>query len=81
MVFIHGGAFKYGETTESSYGPDYLLEKNVVFVSVNYRLGALGEFWFGFLLSLNDNNTRFIENIQDSLVYLIHQLTFRAMQA
>ncbi|XP_037041077.1 esterase B1-like [Bradysia coprophila] len=42
MVFIHGGAFKYGDTTENSYGPDYLLEKNVVFVSINYRLGAFG---------------------------------------
>lgn len=44
MVFIHGGAFKYGDTTENSYGPDYLLEKNVVFVSINYRLGAFGKF-------------------------------------
>lgn len=42
MVWIHGGAFKYGDSTENLYGPDYLLEKNVVFVSINYRLGALG---------------------------------------
>lgn len=42
MVWIHGGAFRYGDSTENMYGPDYLLEKNVVFVSINYRLGAFG---------------------------------------
>lgn len=42
MLWIHGGGFRWGNSTESSYGPDYLLEKDVVFVSINYRLGALG---------------------------------------
>lgn len=42
MVWIHGGGFKKGSADESLYGPDYLLQRNVVFVSVNYRLGALG---------------------------------------
>lgn len=49
MVWIHGGAFKYGDSTENMYGPDYLLEMNVIFVSVNYRLGALGTY-FSFAL-------------------------------
>lgn len=42
MVWIHGGAFKMGSGDDDVYGPDYLLQKNVVFVSMNYRLGALG---------------------------------------
>ncbi|KAJ6643820.1 Esterase B1, partial [Pseudolycoriella hygida] len=42
MIWIHGGGFKYGNTAEELFGPDYLLQKNIVFVSINYRLGALG---------------------------------------
>ncbi|ODM96611.1 Esterase E4 [Orchesella cincta] len=40
MVFIHGGGFFFGSS--SIYGPAYLLDQDVVLVSVNYRLGALG---------------------------------------
>lgn len=43
MVWIHGGAFMMGSSEEEMYGPDYLMQKNVVFVSINYRLGAFGE--------------------------------------
>lgn len=47
MVYIHGGAFKYGSGNTDMYGPDYLVEKDVVIVTINYRLGVLG------FLSLN----------------------------
>uniref|UniRef100_A0A182QVZ9 Carboxylic ester hydrolase n=1 Tax=Anopheles farauti TaxID=69004 RepID=A0A182QVZ9_9DIPT len=40
MVFIHGGAFVVGAA--SHYEPDYLLEKDIVLVSIQYRLGPLG---------------------------------------
>lgn len=43
MVFFHGGGFLFGSGTEDSkHGPDYLIEKDVVIVSLNYRLGILG---------------------------------------
>ncbi|XP_013176488.1 PREDICTED: juvenile hormone esterase-like isoform X1 [Papilio xuthus] len=42
MVFIHGGGFSFGSGNTSLYGPDYLVEKDVVVVTVNYRLGPLG---------------------------------------
>jgi carboxylesterase type B len=42
MVWIYGGGFEGGDSTYDLYGPDYLLEKNVVVVSFNYRLGLLG---------------------------------------
>ncbi|XP_008216259.1 esterase FE4 isoform X1 [Nasonia vitripennis] len=42
MVWIHGGAFKRSSNTYKKYSPDYLLKKDVVIVSVNYRLGVLG---------------------------------------
>lgn len=47
MVYIHGGAFKFGSGNTDIYGPDFLVEKDVVVVTINYRLGALG------FLSLN----------------------------
>lgn len=43
MAFIHGGGFKSGDSSELMYGPDYLLAKDIVFVSMNYRLGVLGK--------------------------------------
>jgi len=42
MVWIHGGAFSLGSGDSSFYGPDYIVEKDVVLVTLNYRLGALG---------------------------------------
>ncbi|XP_033229048.1 esterase FE4-like [Belonocnema kinseyi] len=42
MVWIHGGAFNSGNSSSTGYGPDYLLDEDVVFVSLNYRLGILG---------------------------------------
>lgn len=40
MVYIHGGAFIIG--SESQYQPDYILDKPVVLVIFNYRLGVFG---------------------------------------
>ncbi|XP_033228992.1 esterase FE4-like [Belonocnema kinseyi] len=42
MVWIHGGAFISGNSSSTGYGPDYLLDKDIIFVSLNYRLGVLG---------------------------------------
>ncbi|CAB3258992.1 unnamed protein product [Arctia plantaginis] len=48
MVFIHGGGFLFGRgTDDATHGPDFFMEKEVVMVSINYRLGILG------FLSLN----------------------------
>ena len=48
MVWIHGGGWMLDSSTTKLYGPDYLVDKNVTVVTLNYRLGA-----FGFL-SLDD---------------------------
>ncbi|KAB0797635.1 hypothetical protein PPYR_08628 [Photinus pyralis] len=49
MVFIHYGAF-FGGTGRSDYlGPEFFMDRKVVLVTFNYRLGA-----FGFL-STNDD--------------------------
>ncbi|KAK3926001.1 Esterase FE4 [Frankliniella fusca] len=40
MVWIHGGAFLTGSGW--MYGPEFILDKDVILVSFNYRLGVLG---------------------------------------
>lgn len=45
---VHGGGFCRGSSRTDLYGPDYLLQKDVIVVSFNYRLGAIG------FLSLDD---------------------------
>ncbi|XP_011630754.1 esterase E4-like [Pogonomyrmex barbatus] len=42
MVWIHGGAYLEGNGNDAHYRPDYLMTKDVILVSINYRLGALG---------------------------------------
>ncbi|XP_047106309.1 juvenile hormone esterase-like [Schistocerca piceifrons] len=42
MVWIHGGAFLLGSGNTELYGPDYLMEHDVLLVTFNYRLGVLG---------------------------------------
>lgn len=42
MVWIHGGAYLIGSGNDTHKRPDYLMAKDVILVSINYRLGALG---------------------------------------
>jgi len=42
MVWIHGGGFLTGSSDPSFYGPERFLDHNIVLVTINYRLGALG---------------------------------------
>jgi para-nitrobenzyl esterase len=43
MVWIHGGAFVMGSSAQPGYGGHHLARNgDVVYVSVNYRLGAFG---------------------------------------
>lgn len=40
MLYIHGGGFYEGSTTY--FPPNYLMEKDIVLVVIQYRLGPLG---------------------------------------
>ncbi|XP_063709086.1 esterase B1-like [Culicoides brevitarsis] len=42
MVWLHGGAFRAGSGNFPLTGPDFLVNEDVVVVTLNYRLGALG---------------------------------------
>jgi len=44
MFWIHGGAFYLGHSDSNMFGPDYFMDTNVVLVSINFRLGILGEY-------------------------------------
>lgn len=45
FFWIHGGSFCVGSGTSDHNGPDFLVEENIIVVSINYRLGPLGFFW------------------------------------
>ncbi|MFD4266542.1 carboxylesterase/lipase family protein [Rhodococcus sp. NPDC058481] len=48
MVFIHGGAYSGGSSATALYGGDALVRRgDIVYVSLNYRLGPLGYLDFG----------------------------------
>lgn len=42
MFFIFGGGFSVEHGRSSYYGPDYFMDKDVVLVTVHYRLGIFG---------------------------------------
>jgi len=42
-VYIYGGGFNSGDGSDSVYGPKYLVNEDIVVVTLNYRLGPLGE--------------------------------------
>ena len=42
MIFIHPGGFYSFSGQSINFGPEYLLDKDIVLVTINYRLGALG---------------------------------------
>lgn len=43
MFWIHGGGFTIGSGHSLHYGPEFFIEEDVVLVTCNYRLGALGK--------------------------------------
>lgn len=42
MVWIHGGGFTMDSGSERLYSPEYLIEKDVIVVTINYRIGPFG---------------------------------------
>ncbi|XP_065209214.1 juvenile hormone esterase-like [Planococcus citri] len=42
LVGIYGGSFTSGGSTD--YAPDYIMERDIIFVMMNYRVGVLGFF-------------------------------------
>ncbi|XP_030752243.1 venom carboxylesterase-6-like isoform X2 [Sitophilus oryzae] len=49
LLSIHGGGFTHGSSVYKEFGPDYLIEQEIIVVTLNYRLGP-----FGFLSTDDD---------------------------
>uniref|UniRef100_A0A1Y1M050 Carboxylic ester hydrolase n=1 Tax=Photinus pyralis TaxID=7054 RepID=A0A1Y1M050_PHOPY len=47
MFYIHGGGFFEGTAQREEVGPELLMDKDIVLVTANYRLGPLGFFSTG----------------------------------
>jgi carboxylesterase type B len=43
MVWIYGGGFLFGVANSTYYGPDYLLEQDVIVVHFSYRVNVFGK--------------------------------------
>lgn len=41
-MWIHGGAFGLGDSKDDLYGPDFLLSKDNIVVTIQYRVGIFG---------------------------------------
>lgn len=50
MVWFHGGGFNMGMASTVFFGPDFLVENDVLLVTVNYRLGVFGKYNYYHLL-------------------------------
>ena len=64
LVWIHGGGFISGSGDSLVYGPEHLIEEDVVIVTINYRLGALG------FLGTGDTNSPGNYGLKDMIMAL-----------
>ncbi|XP_011066713.1 PREDICTED: fatty acyl-CoA hydrolase precursor, medium chain-like isoform X2 [Acromyrmex echinatior] len=64
MVWIHGGAYSSGSGDATIYGPDYIVQKDVILVTLNYRLGVMG------FLNLNDEVAAGNQGLKDVVLAL-----------
>lgn len=64
MVWIFGGAFALGSGDSFVYGPDFIVAEDVVMVTMNYRVGALG------FLSTGDEHAKGNYGMKDIILSL-----------
>lgn len=39
MVFFHGGGYMCGAGIREYYGPEFLLDHQIIYIGANYRVG------------------------------------------
>ena len=64
VVSIHGGGLQFGNGDMSLLGPELILQENVIFVSMNYRLNVMG------FLNTGDANSPGNYGIKDMILAL-----------
>lgn len=86
MVWIHGGAYIVGSGNDTHKRSDYLMTKDIILVSINYRLGAFGKVLPRKYIKcfLKNSYHLFVENIEQStylyyylLIYILNVLFFK----
>ncbi|KAI5639533.1 carboxylesterase family domain-containing protein [Phthorimaea operculella] len=64
MFYIHGGGYRTRSLNDDNYGPDFLVPKGVILVTINYRLEVLG------FLSLEDEDVPGNAGLKDQVAAL-----------
>lgn len=64
LMFFHGGLYKSGSGDDGLFGPDFIIDKQTILVTINYRLSALG------FLSLNSTDMSGNMGLKDQLLAL-----------
>ncbi|XP_049817595.1 esterase FE4 isoform X2 [Aethina tumida] len=62
IIFFHAGGWYSGTGRSNWYGPDYFMDQNIVLVTLNYRLSALG------FLSTGDKHAPGNNGLKDQVV-------------
>ncbi|XP_070153233.1 esterase E4 isoform X2 [Polyergus mexicanus] len=44
LVYLHAGAYHFGSSDSKLHAPDYLMDQNIILVTLNYRLHIFGFF-------------------------------------
>jgi para-nitrobenzyl esterase len=70
MVWIHGGGYQAGTTSEERQDGQFLAKRGVVVVSMNYRLGVFGFFTLAELAAESDKNAAGNYGLMDQLAAL-----------
>lgn len=60
MVWIYGGGFENGGATKDLYSPDYFMQKEIVLITIAYRVGPFGKFRFIYFIFFILNYTYII---------------------
>ncbi|XP_056643008.1 carboxylesterase 1D-like isoform X2 [Diorhabda sublineata] len=74
IVYIHGGFFMCGDAGYKLQAPDYFLEEDVIFVSINYRVDIFGLFHRAIMLSGTTLNSWSFTRSPRSSAFLIGSL-------
>ena len=73
MVYIHGGGFVHGSGNgETDFiGPGYFMDRELVLVTFNYRLGVLGNTTLRYCIFVFTFEEK--KNVQSSLTYSLEK--------
>jgi len=78
LVFFHPGAFYVFSGQSSYFGPQYLLDKDIVLVTVNNRMGSLGKSsTIMFLIVSNTGDKKLLKEIRKKIQNNILSLTIK----